>query len=251
MVRGIRSLIEKSAPGKLSRSGKFACFRARTENNRPTGPKLRGITKLLSKRIFSSATLPTVGTWRGGAWKGSNGGLRRGKAVDSQVSRLSKVSVAARKKSKMLKLTKLTFNALSYHGLVPIGSQRVVIDTRLRVGTAVDVVCTRGEHELVLVELKTGFGGDRSVGVGTKMQAPLHKAKDCNLHRHFSQLAVTLHLFEKETSTIAKLLSKKVDTVSACLLYVNGDVSEKFDLPQWWRKRGIQIVERISSNGHS
>tara|TARA_B100000795_G_scaffold164617_1_gene123823 strand:- start:3057 stop:3692 length:636 start_codon:yes stop_codon:yes gene_type:complete len=205
------------------------------------------VTKLLSQRVFSSATLPTTSSWRGGAWKGVGGGLRRGKAVDSQVSRLSKLSVAARAKAKMLKLTRLTFNALSYHKLVPVGSQRVVIDSRRRVGTAVDVVCTRGEHELVLVELKTGFAGNRSACVGTKMQAPLHKAKDCNLHRHFSQLAATLHLFELETDTLNKLLAKKVDAVSACVLYVDGDLSEKFDLPLWWRRRGGQIVDRISS----
>ena len=44
MVRGVRALLKSTAPGKLAKSGKFACFRARTDSNRPTGPKLRGIT---------------------------------------------------------------------------------------------------------------------------------------------------------------------------------------------------------------
>tara|TARA_B100000767_G_scaffold18773_1_gene17231 strand:+ start:316 stop:1059 length:744 start_codon:yes stop_codon:yes gene_type:complete len=246
-MRGIRSLLQKSAPGKLAGSGKFACFRARSAStNRPVGPKLKGITKLLTKRVYSSARPPSVAGWRGGAWQGQGGGLRRGKAVDAQVSRLAKASVAARKTSKMLKLTRLTFNALAYHGLVPVDAQRVVIDRSRGIGTAVDVVCTRGDHELVLVELKTGFGGDRTKSAGAFMQKPIVKAKDSNVNRHFAQLAVTIHLFKQEESTLAKLKSKGIDLVSGCILYVDGDLSEKFDLPSWWEKRGARIIARIS-----
>ena len=245
-MRGIRALIQRTAPGKLARSGKFACFRARTSTNRPTGPKLRGITKLLSKKLYSAATPPSDGSWRGSAWQGAGGGLRRGKAVDAQVSRLAKGSEALRKRSRMLKLTRLTFNALAYHGLVPVDAQRVVLDRERGIGTAVDVVCMRGEHQLVLVELKTGFGGDRTRDAGTCMQKPLVKAKDSHINRHFAQLAVTMHLFKRETRTLAKLLAKGVDKVSGCVLYVDGDVSEKFELPGWWERRGELIVDRIS-----
>jgi len=245
-MRGVRALIQKTAPGKLARSGKFACYRARTSSNRPTGPKLRGITKLLAKKIYSTVTPPSDGSWRGGAWQGEGGGLRRGKAVDAQVSRLAKGSEALRKRSRMLKLTRLTFNALAYHGLVPVDAQRVVIDRERGIGTAVDVVCVRGEAELVLVELKTGFSGDRTRDAGTCMQKPLAKAKDSHINRHFAQLAVTMHLFKRETRTLAKLLAKGVDAVSGCVLYVDGDVSEKFELPAWWERRGERIVERIS-----
>ena len=245
MVRGIRSLIQKTAPGKLARSGKFSCFRARTASNRPTGPKLRGITKLLAQKLYSSSTPPSSGSWRGSTWQGEGGGLRRGKAVDSQVSRLAKASAAMRKRSKMLKLTRLFFGALAYHGLVPVDGQRVVIDKANGIGTAADVVCTRGEHELVLVELKTGFGGDRTRSAGAFMKAPLSKAKDSHIHRHFAQLAVTLHLFNQEQSTLTKLRAKGIDAISACVLYVDGDLSEKFDLPSWWAKRGERIVDRI------
>lgn len=245
MVRGIRSLIQKTAPGKLSRSGANACFRARTSSNRPTGPKLRGITKLLAQKLYSSATPPSSSAWRGSTWSGEGGGLRRGKAVDAQVSRLAKASVAMRKRSKMLKLTRLFFNALAYHGLVPVDAQRVVISKENGLGTAADVVCTRGDHELVLVELKTGFGGDRTQSAGTFMKTPLSKAKDSHIHRHFAQLAVTLHLFNQESSTLAKLRAKGIDQVSGCVLYVDGDLSEKFDLPAWWERRGARIVDRI------
>lgn len=244
-MRGVKALIKSTAPGKLVKRGKFACFRARTASNRPTGPKLRGITKLLSQKIHSSTEPPTQSSWRGGAWQGEGGGLRRGKAVDAQVSRLANASMLARKHSRMLKLTRLFFGALTYHGLTPVGSQRVVIDRERGIGTAVDVVCMRGKHELVLVELKTGFGGDRTRSAGTFMQAPLKKAKDCHANRHFAQLAVTMHLFHQEEETLAKLRAKGIDEVSGCVLYVDGDSSEKFELPEWWRKRGGRIADRI------
>ena len=246
MPRGVRALLKRTAPGKLSKSGGFACFRARTATNRATGPNLRGITKRLAERLHSSATLPSSGSWRGGAWSGPKGGLRRGKAVDAQVSRLANASALMRKHSKMLKLTRLFFNALSYHGLTPVGSQRVVLDALRGLGTAADVVCTRGNHELVLVELKTGFGGDRTQSAGTHMKAPLAKVRDCHVHRHFAQLAVTLHLFKQEQDTLAKLEAKGIDRVSGCVLYVDADLSEKFELPEWWERRGARLVDRIS-----
>tara|TARA_B100001057_G_scaffold461069_3_gene512741 strand:- start:1035 stop:1772 length:738 start_codon:yes stop_codon:yes gene_type:complete len=245
-MRGIRALVQNTAPGKLSRSGGFACYRARTSSGRATGPKLRGITKLLAKKLYSSATPPSDGSWRGSAWQGAGGGLRRGKAVDAQVSRLAKGSEALRKRSRMLKLTRLTFNALAYHGLVPVDAQRVVIDAERGIGTAIDVVCMRGQAELVLVELKTGFGGDRTRDAGTCMQQPLAKARDSHINRHFAQLAITLHLFKRETRTLAKLLSKNVDAVSGCVLYVDGDVSELFALPGWWERRGDLLADRIA-----
>ena len=122
----------------------------------------------------------------------------------------------------------------------------VVLDRARAIGTAVDVVCTRGKYELVLVELKTGFGGDRAQSGGTYMEPPLGKAKDCHINRHFAQLATTMHLFKQEETTLAKLLSKGIDQVSGCVLYVDGDLSEKFELPAWWEKRGARIVDRIS-----
>ena len=172
--------------------------------------------------------------------------MRRGKAVDAQVSRLAASSVLVRKHARMLKLTRLFFGALAYHGLTPVGSQRVVIDRERAIGTAVDVVCMRGKCELVLVELKTGFGGDRAKAApGAFMQTPVKKAKDCYANRHFAQLAVTMHLFNQEEETLAKLRAKGVDEVSGCVLYVDGNQSEKFELPEWWRKRGGRIADRI------
>lgn len=57
---------------------------------------------------------------------------------------------------------------------------------------------------------------------------------------------MTLHLFKRETRTLAKLLTKGVDVVSGCVLYVDGDVSELFTLPGWWERRGELIADRIA-----
>ena len=252
MVRGVRALLAKTAPGKLSGSGKLKCFRERTASNRPTGPKLRGITKLLATRVYSSADLPSTSAWRGGAWQGPGGGLRRGKAVDTQVSRLANASAAKRKTAKMLKLTRLFFDALAYHHLVPVGSQRVVIDPRRRLGTAIDVVCTRGDHELVLVELKCGFVGDRNDpivdarGKRVKMKAPLGTAIDSALHRHLAQLAATYELFVSEKSTVAALRAKGFSEVEGALLYVDDLGSELHVLPDWWKRRGERLLAAIA-----
>ena len=247
MKRGVRALVKNTAPGKFVR-GKFAGFRAKGATGRATGAKLRGITKLLDAKLYSKGALQFgKGGWRGDAWKGEKGGLRRGKAVDAQVSRLCQASEATRRKAKMLKFTRLAFAALRYHDLVPVGSQRVVLHDRKRLATAVDVVCSRDADELVLVELKCGYPGDRSTPTFPKanLKAPLSKAVDCALHRHFAQLAATTALFEREAGTLRALEKKGVTRVSAVLLYVCDEGSEKHELPAWWRRRGAKILDAI------
>lgn len=256
-TRGVKALINRSSPGKLVRSKKYTCYRATSDAGKPVGPKLRGVARRLADVVWSKGTIPVTSTgggntFRGNAWRGPDGGIRRGKAVDSQVSRLAKTSAKARLDSRMLKLTRLTFVALQHHGLTPIESQRVVIDRRRNLGTAIDVVCQRGDSELVLVELKSGYRGDRTAPaqrpgcVECMMKAPLSTANDSHLHRHLSQLTATLALFVSETSTIEALKSKGVETIGAALLYVNDDESELHELPDWWRRRGERLLTRIS-----
>ena len=63
-----------------------------------------------------------------------------------------------------------------------------------------------------------------------------------------SSLAIRDRLFVEDADIPAflnKLRAKGIDQVSGCVLYVDGDLSEKFDLPAWWEKRGARIVDRI------
>ena len=59
MKRGVRALLKNTAPGKFVR-GKYAGYRVKSATGRGTGVKLRGITKLLTKKLYSSATPPSA-----------------------------------------------------------------------------------------------------------------------------------------------------------------------------------------------
>ena len=252
LVRGLKALIKKTAPGKLVRARAYTCYRATGPSGKPTGPKLRGVARRLSEVVFTDGELPSLPSrHKGAAWRGRDGGLRRGKAVDSQVSRLSKGSATAREGATMLKLTRHCFAALAHHELTPVEAQRVVLDRRRGVATAVDVVCQRGADELVLVELKCGYRGNRAapirkLGKPVKMRAPLRTATDCALHRHLAQLAATHALFLREEGTRRALERKGVATVSGALLYVDDDASELHALPDWWARRADKLLDRIS-----
>ena len=254
IVRGLKALVKRTTPGKLVRTRAYTCYKAVGATGRPLGPKLRGVARRLAEVVFSKGVLPTLPTparHKGKAWRGVDGGIRRGKAVDGQVSRLAKGSAAARKGATMLKLTKHCFAALDHHGLKPVEAQRVVLDRRRRVATAADVVCQRGADELVLVELKCGYRGDRAAparlrGRTVKMRAPLRTATDCALHRHLAQLAATHALFLRETGTVKALATRGVTRVAGALLYVDDEATELHALPDWWKRRGERLLDAIS-----
>ena len=259
MVRGLKSLIAKTSPGKLVRAKKYTCFRATTDAGRPRGAKLRGITRLLESCVFSSGDLPKQADsgpsgYAGGKFWGGNG-FKRGAAVDSQVSKLSKASTKVRQNTRQLQLTKHVFDALAYHKLNPIEAQRVVLDERRGLATAIDIVCFNTERtdEIVIVELKTGYPGNRSMpvrdvaGEAVKMRAPLTTARDCALHRHLAQLSATRELFVREATTMLALKKKGVTRIVGMLLYVTPSASEVHALPPWWSKRGKALLDRLAS----
>jgi hypothetical protein len=251
LTRGIRSLLKRTEPGRLCKSKKYTCYRAVAPNGRPSGKRLGGVAKRLSETLWSNGELPCERENRGGAWKGLGGGRRRGRAVDSQVSRLCNATAHVRSSARMLKLTRISLIALEYHGLLPVTAQRVVLDERRGVGTAIDIVCRRGEDELVIVELKTGYLGCKSVpaalnGFVCKFAAPLSTATDCVLHRHFAQLSATLALFASEGRTRSDLAQRGLTKISAAVLYVSDAGSELHPLPGWWQRRGEQLLDVIA-----
>lgn len=249
--QSVKSVVERTAPGKLQKVGARCAFRAVSETGRVRGRRLSGITRRLDARVFSDAKLPSfpMSGFRGRAWVGPGGGIRRGAAVDAQVSRLARLSARHRARARMLKLTRLTFDALTYHELTPISSQRVVLDEARGIATAVDVVCVKGA-ELVLVELKTGYSGSRTAQACSAtpawLRAPFATAKDCALHRHLAQLAATVALFDAERATAAALGAVGVEAVTAALLYVDDQGSELHALPDWWRRRGARLLGVLS-----
>ena len=210
------------------------------------------MSRRLGEKIWSAGLHDNVSDGRrGSAWRGENGGLRRGAAIDAQVSRLAKMSAAARKRATMMRLTRLTFAALDHYELTPLTAQRVVLDGDRRLGTAIDVVCVKGSSELVLVELKCGYAGSRTApallgGRAQKMKGPLAAAKDSVLHRHLAQLAATHHLFCAEIGTMQALKRKGIENVSGVLLYVNENGTELHNLNSWWSARARRLLDFIA-----
>lgn len=251
--RGLKTFVSNTKVGKFC-GGKYPGYRALHADGSVEGYALRGITKLLTSKIYSSGELSFGGEFRGGAWKGADGGIRRGRAVDSQVSRLAGASQNKRDTSKSFKLTTIAFAALEAAGMEPLLGQRVVVDQQRRIATAADVVCyCKSTGKLVVVELKSGYVGDRTLAATNgkkqcRLSRPFHKAKDCILHRHFAQLSATLALLKQEKSFFKQLKSKfGISGASGSLLYVSGQDSQLFELPSWWEKRGAELLDSLAS----
>ena len=247
--RDVQKLLSQTAPARMTRSsGNRTAFRAGRAKRH--GCKLRGVTKLLEGRVWSNGTLPrraTFGTEKKyGHWKGPSGGRRRGSAVDAQVCRLACMGSAKRQRAKKLKLVDMVFRALEAHGLCPVMGQRVVCDAKRGLGTAIDLVCTRGDS-LVLVELKTGYSGDRTIAatkgtVRSKMKPPFTTAYDTILNRHLVQLTATTAMFMKEASTLKRLTTLGVHAVESLLVYVTNEHVEIHEVADWWLKRGEKLL---------
>ena len=127
--RGLKALLKKTAPARLRRGRRQAFV---TKGS----PKsvLRGLTKCLERKLFSSGRMPESvlrGGVRRGGWQGQGGGRRRGAAVDAQVSNLVNRG-CTKPKGSQYKLTKLTLAALSAHNLEPVCAQRAVCNAALR-----------------------------------------------------------------------------------------------------------------------
>jgi hypothetical protein len=256
LPKGLKSFVNESAPGKLVK-GKFTGYRSFDSSGSATGPMLRGITKLLSSKLYSKGELQEesiASTEFKGVWKGQNGGLKRGKAVDAQVSRLAGASANARNKSQKYKLSKMAFSALEKAGIQPICGQRVVLNAEKRIATAADVIGYReSDRSLVVVELKCGFAGTRTLPALHKskpqqLESPCSTAVDCVLNRHLAQLATTRHLLANETTFVSTLKKKfGVHAVQGVLLYACDRDTALYPLNDWWVRRSGKIVDAISA----
>jgi hypothetical protein len=251
--RGLKKILKETAPCRLVGSGNRKRFELclRGEGR---GQALKGLTKRLEDKLFSGGSFPSIVTEssvRRAGWRGCGGGRRRGSAVDAQVSRLAGQSAAKRATARMLVLSRLVFAALERQGLESVAGQRAVCSQFHRVGTAADLVCHRAAtNELVVVELKSGFGGSKTAaarvdGREATMRGPLRKAPDCVLNRHMLQLAVTHALFMRETSTLSRLSGMGIEGVDAALLYTNDDGVEFYALADWWKRKSLGALDAL------
>ncbi len=255
--RGLKSFLKKSAPAKLVGTGKYRGF-ALLSQCKKTSTKLKGLTKRLSNRVWSSGALPSIAKRAdarpGGHWSGKKGGLKRGAKVDAQLTRLMNAGPAALKKAThVFRLTKMVLSGLAARGLEPVMAQRAVASQAHRLGTAADFVCLdKKANKLVIVELKCGFDhGITAPTVSGKgkpctMSGPLRKASDCVLHRHLAQLAVTRELFVREKPTLAKIGDLGLDQdVDGLLMYARDGGVEFHALSDWWAKRAPKLLDAL------
>lgn len=252
--RGVKALLKRTAPARLVGSGKLRSFRV-LKQGQPTGARLRGLTKRLAAKVWSDGTLPREAIESAvprGGWRGEGGGLRRGRAVDAQVSREVN-SGRPKPKSGQYALTKLVFAALEEHGLEPVMAQRAVCSTAIQVGTAADVLCYEAcTGMMYVVELKCGCSGNKmaaakgSNGKALNMKKPMRSVPDCVLNRHMLQLACTRELLVRETDTMKRLMALGVDAmVGGCLLYVDDENTELHTLCDYWQKRAARVLAAL------
>ena len=242
--------------GKLAGVGKRRGYVLLKQGKKSTA-KLRGLTKLLQKKLWSSGELPAIAKRAqprpGGHWRGPKGGRARGTKVDAQLTRLVNAGPSGLKKvGHVYNLTRLALAAFAQRELEPIVAQRVVASERHRVGTAADIVCfDKKANRIVVVELKTGHDQGRKAaarknGLACKMRGPLAQASDCVVHRHLAQLAVTVGLLKREQATLDRIAELGVEREpEGLLMYVADHGVEFFSLPDWWARRGTRILDHI------
>jgi hypothetical protein len=246
--RGLKTLLKRTAPAALrGRGGRRAFVDAARR-------RLRGLTKRLETCLWSEGAFPSSAfgshARRGGAWRGSNGGRRRGTAVDAQLTRVvNRGSTSARGQ---FVLTRYVLAALDLHGLDPVVAQRAVADASRRLATAADLICVeRASGRLAVVELKCGHSGDRSAaatsnGRACRLRAPFDDVPDTTLNRHFAQLAATRALFARERTTLARARALGVSPgVSAALLYADDEGVTRYELPACWRRRQSLLLDAL------
>lgn len=100
-----------------------------------------------------------------------------------------------------------TINVLKYmqaQKWVPVAAQVPVGSARFRLGTAIDVLCTkRGRgNALIVLEIKCGFDRYYLKHSRTPMTRPFHKLKDSCYYQHQLQLMSTAWLLEQCPETI-------------------------------------------------
>lgn len=181
--------------------------------------------------------------------------MRRGAAVDGQVSRLAGCSARTREGAKTFKLTRACFEALERFGIEPLCGQRTVAHRAGGLATAVDVLgYNANTGALSVIELKTGYCMNRTApavcgrGRPCKMRGPLRRCDDTVINRHFAQLAATSWMLEQEVGTTAALRRAGVTQVEALLLYVDDATSQLHVLPGWWRRRAARIVAALAAS---
>lgn len=262
LVQRLRATLRRTQPVVLVKRGGFHAFRPK---GRPSALPMAGLTKRLQATVFSAGKVPppmrvSSGAGVGGSspasWRGARGGLRRGKAIDQQVTRLVNGSGGRSEHP----LSRMVGQAMAMGGMKPLLAQRGVAAEEEGVATAIDILAMDAERRLVVIELKCGFVGNRRSpvlhrGSEANLRPPFANLRDCAQHRHLAQLASTRAMLLREASTTlhelaAEGLSCKGEAgVRGVLLYIDPRGAELVELSTAWKRRGEQILSACRRGG--
>jgi hypothetical protein len=249
--RGLKTWLRGGQRARLVGSGARKRFEE-LRNGAPSGRALRGLTKRLEARVWSKGSFPHAATHGHdpGRWSATTG-RRRGQRVDNQLSRLVNAGKGAAGAS--FKLTRMILQFLEQQGLEPVICQRVVADPGRRIATAIDMICFDAAQQLLwVVELKTGFAGDRQLaaragGRACALRRPLHRAPDTLHSRHIVQAAVGRELLVREPGFLEGLLGRfGALEVRSAILYANGNSVDFLIVDDWWERRAAQVLTTLA-----
>jgi hypothetical protein len=254
-ITAIRKTLKTSAPVTLSKRGGYKCFisKARVQSRRKP---FRGLTKCLESKLFSKASMPRAklhSTIRVRGWKGKMAGRRRGVAVDKQLTSIANGTVKSPgSKTRLHQLTSLALAALEKQGLTLVCAQRGVCSASSSIATAIDLVCIeKGVQALWIVEVKCGYHNIRTTpgklkGKVAYFRQALSRCTDTAEHRHFAQLASTLHMFLQEERTLRTLQEVHgVSKIKGALLYLSDTQVDFVKMDRWWIDRATSILNAI------
>ncbi len=130
--------------------------------------------------------------------KPGEGGLRRGRRVDAEISAWADRGRLPREAHNF---TKKFVKFCEMQRWTPAASQVVVGDPALGLATMLDVVLVTEARELVVIEVKCGFAGVHDVPLGF-MRSPFSRYNDSPRNQHLLQLGFGVAFFKKTFSGV-------------------------------------------------
>lgn len=249
-IASLRKFLKDRQPAALCGSRNTKQFRM-LRLGVPAGPPLRGITKLMERRLFcTTAALPHAAThgFDPARWAKTSG-RARGARVDRQLTRVVNGERGARPS---YLLTQLVLGFLAEQGLRPVFCQRVVAAPEARLATAIDLLAyDAAEDALWVLELKCGYSGDREAaaqrgGRPCTMQPPLGSATDNLFNRHMLQAVLGREMLVREPGFLAGLSGGfGVADVRAGVIYADGNAVQLVVPAQWWAARAGRALRAL------
>lgn len=148
-----------------------------------------GILSILNKNVYPSTRV------RGSVGSMEHSGIKHGSLVHSQIEQYVKLGAAGVDANAFDACAINAINWMNQNNLRPISSEYIVYSDVLEIATSIDLLVVNPESQILAVELKTGYSGNKKSENKTFMKPPFHNIKDSVVNRHWLQLLMSLWLF--------------------------------------------------------